>query len=175
MCKEYFLCFFSCCQKFLSHTYTSLYIQEQGRTFVHTMNSLVVQQHFQNIKMRGQNLMLNQILATVGVNVPLQIKHVPDILYLTNISTTSTYDMPHPPTYDHLYSHFLPKNEVKKKLVTYKKYFIPLIKIENSDFQLGRPKLIQLLIFWFENLSFLCTMNSILNGYLILKRKKNQI
>ena len=95
------------------------------------MNSLVVQQHFQNIKIRGQNLMLNQILVTVGVNVPLQITNVPDISYLTNISTTSTSDMPHPPTYDHLNSHLLPKNEVKKKLVPYKKYFIPLIKIEN--------------------------------------------
>ena len=58
--------------------------------------------------------------------------------------------MPHPPTYDHLHSHFLPKKEVKKKLVTYKKYLMSLITILNSGRQLGRPKLIQILIFWFE-------------------------
>ena len=139
------------------------------------MNSLVVQQHLQNIKMRGQNLMLNQIMATVGVNVPLQIIHVPDISYLTNISTTSTSDIPHPPTYDHLHIHLLPKNEVKKQLVPYKKYFIALIKIVNSDRQLGGPKLIQLFIFWFEEY-FISLYNELsLNGKQIPKRNKNQI
>ena len=150
MCKEYFYASSHAAKRFLPSTYNSLYIQEQGRTFVHTMNSLVLQQHLQNIKIRGQNLMLNQILATVGVNVPLQITNVPDIAYLNFFSTTSISDMPHPPTYDHLHSHFLPKKEVKNKLVTYKKYLMSLITIVNSGHQLGIPKLIQILIFWFE-------------------------
>ena len=63
------------------------------------MNYLVVQQHHQNIQMRSQNLMLNKILANVGVNVPLHIPDVSDIEYLTKISTTSTFDITHPPTY----------------------------------------------------------------------------
>ena len=59
--------------------------------------------------MRGQNLMLKQILANVGVNVPLHIPDVPDIAYLKNISTTSTFDITHPPTYEHLHRQLLPK------------------------------------------------------------------
>ena len=74
------------------------------------MNSLVVYQHHQNVQIRSQNIMLKQILATVGVNVPLQILDVPDIPYLTNISTTSTSDMPNPPTYEQLHRHLQPKN-----------------------------------------------------------------
>ena len=35
-----------------------------------------------------QNIMLNQILVSIGVTVPLRIEDVPDIPYLTNISTT---------------------------------------------------------------------------------------
>ena len=52
------------------------------------MNYLVVQQHHQNIQMRSQNIMLNQILASVGVNAPLHIPDVTDIEYPKNISTT---------------------------------------------------------------------------------------
>ena len=72
------------------------------------MNYLIVQQHNQNIQMRSQNLMLKQILANVGVNVPLHIPDVPDISSLTNISTNSTFDITHPPTYEHLHRHFIP-------------------------------------------------------------------
>ena len=76
----------------LTRTYTPLYIKEQGRTFFHTMNTLIVQQHHQNIQMRSKNITLNQILATVGVNVPLHIPYVPGIASLTKISTTSTFE-----------------------------------------------------------------------------------
>ena len=95
------------------------------------MNSLVVQQHHQNIQMRSHNLMLKQILDTVGVNVPLQIPDVPDIASLTNIYTTSTSDMPHPPTYDHIQRHLLPTNDGKNELVPNKKYLMSLITIVN--------------------------------------------
>ena len=71
------------------------------------MNYLVVQQHHQNIQMHGQNIMLMKILASANVNVPLQIPDVPDIASLKNISTTSTYDITHAPTYEHLHRHFL--------------------------------------------------------------------
>ena len=103
----------------LSRTYTPIYIQEQGCTFVHTMNSLVVQQNHQNIQMRSQNLMLSQILATVSINAPLHIIYVPDIASLTNISTTSSADITHPPTYKHLHRHFLPEKEGNIKLFLY--------------------------------------------------------
>ena len=43
--------------------------------------------------------MMKQIRATDGVNVPLNIPDVPDIVSLTNIYTTSTYDIKHSPTY----------------------------------------------------------------------------
>ena len=46
------------------------------------MNSLDVQQHHQNIQIRSQNLMLKQILATIGDNVPLHIPDVPDFCIL---------------------------------------------------------------------------------------------
>ena len=59
------------------------------------MNSLVVQQHHQNVQIHSQNLMLKLILVTNGVNVPIHIPDVPYIPYLTNISTSSTYDIPH--------------------------------------------------------------------------------
>ena len=62
------------------------------------MNSLVVQQHHQNFQIRSQNLMLKQLLATSGVNVSLHIPYVPDISSVADISTSSTYNMPPPPT-----------------------------------------------------------------------------
>ena len=72
------------------------------------MNSLVVKKHHQNVQICSQNLMLKQILATDGVNVPLHIPDVPDISSLANIYTSSTSDMPHLPTFEHLRRHFLP-------------------------------------------------------------------
>ena len=60
--------------------------------------------------MRSNNIMLNQIIASVGVDVPLHILDVPDIAYLTNISTTSTSDIIHKPIYGHLHGHLLPEN-----------------------------------------------------------------
>ena len=63
------------------------------------MNSLVVQQHHQNVQIRSQNIMLKQILVTSGVNVPLHITDVPYIPSLTKIYTSSTSDIPHPPTF----------------------------------------------------------------------------
>ena len=62
------------------------------------MNSLVIQQH-------------HQILSSVNVNVPLHIPDVPGIPSLQNISTSSTSDMPHPPTYENLHRHLLPKKD----------------------------------------------------------------
>ena len=135
---------------FFSSTCTPLYIQEQGRIFVHTMNYLVVQQHHQNIQMRSKNLMLKQILANVGFNVPLRIPDVCYIASLNNIYTTSTYDITHPPTYEHLHRNLLPEKEGNNKLVPYKKYLMSLITVLNSNSQLGRPKLIQIFLFWFE-------------------------
>ena len=114
------------------------------------MNSLVVQQHHQNVQICSQNLKLKQILATVGINSPLQIQDVPDIPSLTNFSTSSTSDMPHPPTYEHLHRHLLPKKDGSNELVPYKKDLISLIKSVSSNSQSGRPKLIQIFIFWFE-------------------------
>ena len=60
------------------------------------MNSLVVQQHHQNVQIHSQNIMLKQILATAGVNVSIHIIDVPDTSSVTNISTSSTSGMPHP-------------------------------------------------------------------------------
>ena len=95
------------------YTCTPLYIQEQGCTFVCTMNYLVVQKHHQNVQIRSQNIMLKQILYTFSVNVTLHIPDIPDIAYLTNISTISTSNMPRPPTYEHLHMHLLPKKDGK--------------------------------------------------------------
>ena len=83
------------------------------------MNSLVVQQHHQNVQIHSQNLMLKQILVTSGVNVPLHIPDVPYILYITNISTSSTSDIPHTPTFEHLHRNFLHKKDGKNELVPY--------------------------------------------------------
>ena len=90
---------------------------------------MVVHQHNQNVQICSQNILLKQILATVGVNVPLYIPDGPDIASPANISTTSTSDIPHPPTYEHLHRHFLPKKDGKNELVPYKKYFMSLLTI----------------------------------------------
>ena len=149
LCKYTFNASSHATKTFLSRTYTPVYIQEHGRTFVHAINYLVVQQHHQNIQMRSQNLMLKQILATVGNNVPLQIPDVTNIQSFTKISTNSTSDIKNPPTYEHLDSYFLPEKEGNKKLVSYKKYLMSLITIVNSNCQLSIPKLIQIFLFWF--------------------------
>ena len=73
---------------FLSTSYTPLYIYEHVSTFVHTMNYLVVKQHYQNIQIHSHNILLKQILASAGVNVPLNIPNIPNIESLTIISTT---------------------------------------------------------------------------------------
>ena len=73
------------------------------------MNSLVVHQHHQSIQMYSQNLMLKQILATIGVNVPPHISDVPGFTSFTKNSTTSTYDITNPPTYVQLRRHLLPE------------------------------------------------------------------
>ena len=91
------------------------------------MNYLVVQQHHQNVHIRSQNLMLKQILATAGVNFSLHIPDVTDISYLTNISTSSTSDMPHPPKFEHLHMNLLTKKDGKNELVPYKKDLMSLI------------------------------------------------
>ena len=46
--------------------------------------------------------MLKQLLATAGVNVSLHIPYVPDISPVTDISTSSTSNMPPPPTFKEL-------------------------------------------------------------------------
>ena len=71
--------------------------------------------------------MLKQTLATAGVNVPLHILDVPDIVSPTNISTSSTSEMPHPPTFDHPNRHLLPKKDEKYELVSLKKDLMSLI------------------------------------------------
>ena len=51
--------------------------------------------------------MLKQILAYFGVNVHLQIPDVTDVASLSNISTTSTYNVTHTPTYERLRGNLL--------------------------------------------------------------------
>ena len=51
------------------------------------MNYFVLHKNNQNIQMHSHNLMFNQILASVGVDIPLHIPDVPDIVSLKNIST----------------------------------------------------------------------------------------
>ena len=106
------------------------------------MNSLVVQQHHQNVQIHSQDLMLKQLIATVSVNVSLHIPDVPDISSVTDISTSSTSDMPYPPTFEHLPRNFLPKNDVKNQLVRYKKYLMSLVYSVMSNRRKGRPVII---------------------------------
>ena len=100
--------------------------------------------------MHSQNLTQNQILASVGDNSPLHIPGVPDIASITNISTSSTYNITHPLTYKPLHRHLIPEKEGNNKLVPYTKDLMSLIKIVNSNLQFGRPKLMQIFIFWYE-------------------------
>ena len=72
------------------------------------MKSLNVQQHHQNVQICSQNLMLKQHLATSGGNVSLHIPDVTDISSVTVISTSSTSNMPHPPTFEQLPRNLLP-------------------------------------------------------------------
>ena len=80
------------------------------------MNSLIVQQHHQKFQICIQNLMLKQLLATASVNVSIHIPDVPYISFITDISTSSTSDMPHPPTFEHLPRHLLPKRMERTNL-----------------------------------------------------------
>ena len=82
---------------------------KKGRTFVYIIMFLVVKQQHENIQMRSQNIMLRKILAYVGVNVSVNIPHVPDIASITNIYTTSTSNITHPPIYERLHSNLLPE------------------------------------------------------------------
>ena len=75
---------------------------------------MVVHQHHQNIQIISQNIMLNQIISSVDINVPLHIQDVPDILSRTNISTTSTSNITHPPKYERLHRNWLPEKELNK-------------------------------------------------------------
>ena len=114
------------------------------------MNSLVVQQHHQNVQIRSQNLMLKQLLATAGVNVSLHIPDVPDISSVTDISTSSTSNMPPPPTLEEIPRNLLPKKDGKKKDGVYKKDLTSLIENVISNKNKGRSKLMQIFLFWFE-------------------------
>ena len=135
LCKHNFNASSYAAKCFLSSAYTPLYIQEQGRTFVHTMNYLIVQQHHQNIQMQTQKLMSKKILATIGVNIPLHIPDVTDIAYLTIISTTSTSNITHPHTYEHIHRHLLPEKEGKKKIGSIQEIFD--ITYYNCEFRLS--------------------------------------
>ena len=137
------------------------------------MNSLVVQQHHQNVQIRSQNLILKQLLATASVNVSLHIPDVPDISSVTDISTSSTSNMNHPPIFEELHSNLLPKKDGKNELVIYKKYFMSLICSVISNKKKGRPKLILIFFFGLKRILFLCTMNIILKRNLFLIRIKN--
>ena len=91
--------------------------------------------------------MLKQRLATAGVNVSLHIPDVPGISSVTDISKSSTSDMPPPPTLEELPRNLLPKKDGKKILVVYKKDFTSLIDNVMSNKKKGRPKLIQIFLF----------------------------
>ena len=86
--------------------------------------------------------MLNKILASIGVDVPLHIPDVPDIPYFIKISTTSAYNQTHPSTYEHLHRTLITQNVSKNKLVPYLKYLMSLIQMKNSNRLLWRQKLV---------------------------------
>ena len=138
------------------------------------MNSLVVQQHYQNVQIHSQNLMLKQLLATAGVNVFLRIPDVYDISSVTDISTSSTSNMPPPPTFEELPRNLLPKKYRKNKLVIYKKDLMSLIFSLMSNKYKGRHKLILIFFFGLKKILFLCTMNIGLKQNLFLIRVTNQ-
>ena len=98
-------------------------------------------------KFCSQNLTLKQLLATAGVNVYLHIPDVPDISSVTDIPTSSTYNMPHPPTFDEIPRNLLPKKDGKNELVIYKKYLMSLIHSVMSNKNKGKPKLILIFLF----------------------------
>ena len=79
--------------------HTLIYIFSNKVVLFYTTNSLVLHQHQQNIQLSSQNLMLNQIISSVGVNVPLHIPDVPDITSLANICTVSASKVTHTPRY----------------------------------------------------------------------------
>ena len=58
--------------------------------------------------------------------------------------------MPHAPTFEHLPRNLLPKKDGKNELVIYNKYLMSLICSVMSNKQKGRPKLILIFLFWFE-------------------------
>ena len=58
--------------------------------------------------------------------------------------------MPPPPTLEELPRNLLPKKDGKNELVVYKKDFMSLIYSVMSNKKKGRPKLILIFIFWFE-------------------------
>ena len=68
--------------------------------------------------------MLKQIVATVGIYVSLHIPDVTDIAYLTNISTTSTSEITHPSTYEHLRRHLPPEKEEKNKFSIQESFYV---------------------------------------------------
>ena len=111
------------------------------------MNSLVVQKYHQNVQIRSQNLMLKQLLATAGVNVSFHIPYVPDISSVTEISKSSTSNMPHPPKFKHLPRNLLPKKDGNNELVRYKKYLMSLIHSVMSNKKKWIPKLILIFLF----------------------------
>ena len=108
---------------------------KKGRTFVYIIMFLVVKQQHENIQMRSQNIMLRKILAYVGVNVSVNIPHVPDIASITNIYTTSTSNITHPHTYEHIHRHLLPEKEGKKKIGSIQEIFD--ITYYNCEFRLS--------------------------------------
>ena len=60
--------------------------------------------------------MLKQLLATAGVNVSICIPDVPDISSVTDIYTSSTSNMPPPPTLEEIPRNLLPKRmEIKNR------------------------------------------------------------
>ena len=55
-----------------------------------------------------------------------------------------------PPTFEELPRNLLPKKDGKNKLVIYKKDLMSLIHSVMSNKDKGRPKLIIIFLFWFE-------------------------
>ena len=74
-----------------------------------------------NIQLLSHNLMLKQILVSVGANVRLQMLDVTNIAYIINISITSTYNIIHSFTW-----HVVPEKEGKKTW-SYKKKTLYLL------------------------------------------------
>ena len=58
--------------------------------------------------------------------------------------------MPHPPTFEELPRNLLPKKDGKNELAIYKKHLMSLIRSVMPNKKKGRPKLILIFPFWFE-------------------------